>query len=258
MTYKTFFLFIAALGLLSCGTKNVVKSSGGTTDLATAKVISKHYESAPDFNTLAARLKVGYEDNKQAQNVSVSLRIKKDEAIWMSANILGIPLAKVLITPNSVKYYEKISKSYFDGDFRLLSEVVGTELDFQKVQNLLLAQTLYDLRAEAYAMETSQRGYILQPKNQFEMFTRLFLLDPNNYKAQAQQLVNEKANQSAIVTYKSYQEVSGQLFPNNINIVANDNNKTTLIDITYRQIDLNVDVRFPFRIPDGYDEIIMN
>ena len=90
------------------------------------------------------------------------------------------------------------------------------------------------------------------------MFTRLFLLDPNNYKAQAQQLVNEKANQSAIVTYKSYQEVSGQLFPNNISIVANDNNKTTLIDITYRQIDLNVDVRFPFRIPDGYDEIIMN
>ena len=255
MTYKPLLSLCIILILMSCGSKRLVSETSGTTDLATANVIKKHYENAVSFETLAGRLKVRYQDEKQTQNVSVSIRMQKDKAIWMSANILGIPLAKVLITPNSVKYYEKISGSYFDGDFRLLSDVLGTELDFNKVQNILLGQTIYDLRQEPYILETSDRGYVLQPKKQFDLFTRLFLLNASTYKTEAQQLVNNNENQSAIVTYPTYQTISGQVFPNEINIVANQNNKNTLIDIEYRSVELNVDVSFPFSIPSGYDEV---
>lgn len=251
-------VFVSLITLSGCSTKKIVATTGGTSNLATSKVIIKHYENAVNFKTLAGRLKVRYEDEKTTQSVAVSLRIQKDEAIWLSASILGIPLAKVLITPNNVKYYEKVSGSYFDGDFSLLSEVVGTELDFQKVQNLLLGQAIYDLRQEAYTMTTSDRGYVLEPKKQLQLFTRLFLLNPTTYKAEAQQLLNPAKNQSAIVTYSSYQNIEGQIFPNIINIVANDDGNNTRIDITYRSAEFNVDVNFPFDIPDGYNKIEIN
>ena len=154
-----------------------------------------------------------------------------------------------------VSVQSKFEGSYFDGDFRLLSDVLGTELDFNKVQNILLGQTIYDLRQEPYILETSDRGYVLQPKKQFDLFTRLFLLNASTYKTEAQQLVNNNENQSAIVTYPTYQTISDQVFPNEINIVANQNNKNTLIDIEYRSVEFNVDVSFPFSIPSGYDEI---
>ncbi len=98
--------------------------------------------------------------------MTVNFRMKKDDTIWMSGQLLGIPLAKVMITPNSVQFYEKITRTYFDGDFRLLSDLLGTPLDFQKVQNLLLGQTIYDLREERYQLTESARGYQLKPVEQ--------------------------------------------------------------------------------------------
>ena len=255
MRIKLIFASLSVFLLMSCGAKKLVSSTGSTTNLATSKVIAKHYENAVKFKTLAGRLKVRYQDEKQTQNVSVSLRMEKDKTIWMSGNLLGIPLAKVLITQDRVQYYEKITGTYFDGDYSLLSDIVGTPLDFEKVQNILLGQAVYDLRTEAYTLETSGRGYVLEPKSQFELFSRLFLLNPATYKAEAQQLVKSTDNQSAIINYPTYQTIGGQVFPNQISVVANADNKSTLIDLEYRNVEFDVRVSFPFSIPDGYDEI---
>ena len=103
MTYKPLLSFCIILILMSCGSKKLVSETSGTTDLATANVIKKHYENAVSFETLAGRLKVRYQDEKQTQNVSVSIRMEKDKAIWMSANILGIPLLRTASIPKKNK-----------------------------------------------------------------------------------------------------------------------------------------------------------
>jgi hypothetical protein len=47
-------------------------------------------------------------------------------------------MAKASITPTSVSYYEKIKGTYFEGDFSALSQWLGTDLDYNKIQNMLL------------------------------------------------------------------------------------------------------------------------
>ncbi len=180
--------------------------------------------------------------------------MKKNDTIWMSGQLLGIPLAKVMITPNSVQFYEKITKTYFDGDFSLLSDLLGTPLDYEKVQNLLLGQTIYDLRDERYKLTESARGYQLQPVQE-NFLKRMFLLDAGNFKALAQQLGQERENRNVTVTYPEYQKVQGQLFPSQIKIIASEGSQNTLIDMSFRNIEFNVPVSFPFSIPSGYEEI---
>src|SRR5690606_19315488 len=111
--------------------------------------------------------------------------------IWLSAQLLGIPLAKALITRDRVSYFEKIGGTYFDGDYSLISQWLGTPLDFDKLQNLLLGQTIYDLREDRYMLTESTRGYQLVPSNEAEAIKKMFLLDPQNFKATAQQLSQE-------------------------------------------------------------------
>ena len=82
MTYRPLLSLCIVLILMSCGSKKLVSETSGTTDLATANVINKHYENAVSFETLAGRLKVRYQDEKQTQNVSVSMR-KFQEVILM-------------------------------------------------------------------------------------------------------------------------------------------------------------------------------
>lgn len=178
------------------------------------------------------------------------------DTIWLSASVLNFPLAKVLITPESVKYYEKIGGTYFDGDFSLLSRLLGTPLDFQKVQNLLIGQTIYDLRTGGYKLTESARGYQLEPSAE-DFIQKMFLLDTKNFRTVAQQLSQVGKARSVTVTYPEYQEAGGRVFPKQIKIIANHDRSNTQVDMEFRSLEFDVPVRFPFDIPSGYDEIIL-
>lgn len=247
-------IFLLLLIISSCGPKKAKMGTVAPEDAAVAAVVDRHYANEVDFETLQGKLAIQYQDKERSQSVNVSFRMKKDDTIWMSGNLLGIPLAKVLITPHSVQFYEKITRTYFDGDFRLLSDVLGTPLDYQKVQNLLLGQTIYDLRSERYKLTESSRGYQLEP-TQENFLKKMFLLDAGNFKAVAQQLGQPNENRSVTVTYPEYQKISGQIFPGQIKILANDGPDNTKIDLAFKSVDFNVPVSFPFSIPSGYDEI---
>lgn len=250
-------LLLTLVILSSCGSgRTPTMGTAPAEDAAVAAVVKNHYENEADFETAQGRLRVQFQNESQNQTVTVTYRIKKDETIWMSAQLMGFPLAKVMITPKSVQFYEKISGTYFDGDFSLLSDLLGTPLDFDKVQNLLMGQTIYDLREERYRLTESSRGYQLAPARE-EGIKKLFLLDGGNYKALAQQLSQEGASRGVTVTYPSYQTVNQQIFPQEIKIVANEGSSNTQIDMQFRSVEFNAPVSFPFSIPSGSDEIII-
>jgi len=245
-----FFLIL----LSSCkSAKNV--SSTEVKKIKAEKIIANHYNQAFNFTTLNAKVKVKYQDAKQTFNPNVTLRLEKDKKIWVSAKLLGITLAKALITPEEVKYYEKINNTYFEGDFKLLSNWLGTELDFDKVQQLLLGQAFFNLRDDKYISGVQNQKYVLQPKKEFELFKRLFLVNPDNFKMAVQRLKQPDKNRDLTITYKEYQKVGNQFFPKEIDIQALDDAEQTLITIEYRTVDYNVKVGFPFKIPSGYEQV---
>jgi len=111
-------------------------------NISTKKIINNHYNSNFDQKTINAKINAKFKDDKTSVSFSIKLRLEKDKTIWMSATKFGFPVAKVKITPNRVVYYEKMKRTFFDGDFSLLSEWLGTELDYEKVQNILLGQAV--------------------------------------------------------------------------------------------------------------------
>jgi 3-isopropylmalate dehydratase small subunit len=49
--------------------------------------------------------------------------------------------------------------------------------------------------------------------------------------------------------------VNKEIVPEVINIVAVEDNSEVKIDLEYKSVSLNEDIRFPFEIPSGYKEI---
>ena len=132
---KSFLYTVLALLVFSCKSAKVVSDGEIDDRLSSKAVIKAHYQNQLNFNTLSGKVKIDYSDGDASQSFTVSLRMKKDEAIWMSAP-LGI--VKAYITPDRVSFYNKLQNEYFDGDFSYLSDLLGTEVDFSIVQNLLL------------------------------------------------------------------------------------------------------------------------
>ena len=100
--------------LISCSAKKTVIAETVANDKITAdKIIENHYKNKLNFKTLYIKSNVNYKDPNQSQNVTAEIKIKKDEIILVSIRILGITMAKALITPEKVQYYEKINSNYF-------------------------------------------------------------------------------------------------------------------------------------------------
>ncbi|AVR44877.1 DUF4292 domain-containing protein [Christiangramia fulva] len=256
MLRKVTILLMISVFVVSCGSRRGINRKIATRDAEAVSVIRKHYKTETDFKTANGKLRAVYQDENKSQAITLTFRMEKDKAIWMSASVLGFPVAKAYITPEQVSYYEKVNQTYFKGDFSLVSDFLGTPLDFQKLQNLLIGQAIYDLRDEEYDFSTSPRGFQFVADD--ALIKKMFLLDPATFKAQAQQLVQQQENRSLTVTYSDYQKVDGFIFPEKIKIIANEGGDNTNIELTYRSVKFNEDVSFPFEIPSGYEETSLN
>lgn len=251
----TYFL-VLMIFIGSCKTnKSTVGES--TRIMSANKVIKNHYGN--DFNkeTITARLKVKYSGKSNLPGVTASLRLKKDETIWVSLTKLGFPIGKALITKNKVSYYEKINRTYFEGDFKLLSNWLGTDLDFEKVQNLLLGQAILNLKEEKYDVDFQENNYLLKPKRANDLFDILFMINPLNFKINKQQVTESDKGKTLTIEYRDYEKIENEIFPRNILINALDGRYNTTVNVDYRSIEFNKTVNFPFTIPKGYKEIVL-
>ncbi|WP_246085311.1 DUF4292 domain-containing protein [Paucihalobacter ruber] len=259
MTKASFFLKLMVVLFLtvlsSCKTAKTVLSSGEIdSDLSVKQLIKSTQKQEANFKTLQSKLDLEYTEGKKSQSFNLTLRIEKDKAIWISAT-LG--LARALITPDKVQFYDKLNNQFFDGDYKILSEILGTELDFFQVQSLLLGESILNLSKDTYMLSSTNNSYSLSPKKQKALYNLMLLFNPSHFKMDGFMISQPLENRQLNAQYKKYQIVKNQLFPEEIEILANQDNEEVVIKLEMKSISLNEDLRFPFRIPNGFKEIVL-
>ncbi|WP_136482605.1 DUF4292 domain-containing protein [Cognatitamlana onchidii] len=237
---------------VSCKSVKTARAGEANFKLSTRQLIKENSRQAANFETLQAKLKINIIQKGKSQTHSVSFRAKKDEVLWINATFSVI---RAMVTPEKVSFYNKLDNTCFEGDFKYLSDLLGTELDFEKVQNLLFAETLYPLKSSEYSSEVDGESYIVQPKEQQALFEIFFLLYPTNFKVKSQQISQPKTFRHLQIDYLSYQEIGAQLIPEKIKVIAVEANEETIINLEYKNVSLNEALRFPFKIPAGFKKI---
>lgn len=242
--------------LIGCKSKQSVATASANENTEVSKVIKGHYKNEHDFTTLNIRANAKYEDEKQSHSMNADIRIKKDEIIWINIKFLGIPMAKAMITPTKVSYYEKINNTYFEGDFSMLSNWLGTDLDFNKVQNLFLGKAIDDLTKDKWVSEVVEKMFKLSLPNSSDI-AKEFYFEGANYLLKKETITQASQNRNLEIRYPSFKEEKGMFLPNEINIKAEQKNKVT-IDIEYKNTTFNENLSYPFSIPSGYTAIEIN
>ena len=49
--------------------------------------------------------------------------MESKKKLWLSCTMI-IPIAKLLVTPNKVSFYEKFQKTYFEGNYDLINTTI--------------------------------------------------------------------------------------------------------------------------------------
>ena len=255
MIKPLYYIALISVLLISCKAAKSVKDTGATTPLSTTEIITTHQSKKLTISTLKAAPSISLKTADNEEKYTASLRIKKDEKIWLSIGKMGIPGAKLLITPTKVQYYNKIDHTYFDGDYAIINSWLGTDLNFTQLQAVLIGESMFTLEPTQYDSEVLNDGYLLKPEMQNPLIEHYITINPSNFKLKTQEISQPKELRIFTVDYYSYQNVSEQLVPLLINMTMVENTSETQIDITYRNVSLNQELRFPFKIPSNYKEI---
>jgi hypothetical protein len=241
------FLFIFS----ACKKQNVPVSSS-----AAPERIDKVNVRNLDFQTFSARGRMQLEEadgSKVASNLS--LRIRKDSIIWASVVPgLGIEVARLRITPDSVHLVNRLNKTYFAGDYSLIREKFKVDVNFALVQAILLGNYLPGDPSQEKVMSEPPLQHIR--REQASMLIDQFL-DLVDFKLKKLTIRDQQTNNALNVDYSAFESVEGNSFARSARIVVQQNNGTetkgTTAALEYNKISLNeTGLSFPFSIPQGY------
>lgn len=251
LTYIIAAIIIGVLGQ-SCKSKKIVGEGTVNESLTVRKVVKNHETNALDVKTVRGKLAIDFDNGDNSQSFSVNYRMEKDKAIWLSA---AFGVVKAYITPQNVSFYNKLDNTYFNGDYSYISNVLGTPINFDQLQNVLLGQAITPLQPNNLSLVIQDNKYVLKPEQQQALYKQLFFIEPMYFKIASQQIAQPEAQRLLTINYSDYQMVDGQAFPDKIIATAQEKNNTTTITLEYKNIEFNAPVSFPFEIPSGYSPI---
>lgn len=250
-------VLLLSVVLFSCKAKMAtIGESDATTSLSASKIIRNHYKNTRDYKSMYIKASARYQDSKQTQNVTAEIRIKKNEAILVSIRFLGITMAKALITPKEVKYYEKINGEFFEGDFTTLSKWLGTDLDYYKVQNLLTGEALDNLNEGSFKASIEDKLYKLNGSS--NNVDKTFSFEAENFLIKKQQIRQTDKDRYLEITYPSHTQYNTIILPTALLIEAQQEKSKNNINISYNSVTFDEDFSIPYSVPEGYKQIFIN
>lgn len=241
---KVVYLMIA-LTLAGCGSVQNASTVANPQAKKNA-VIKAHKASRTDFYTLKSKMSVRYEDDKQSRSVSVELRMQQGEKIWMSVRFVGFTAAKLLVTPDRVQFYEKLTNTSFDGDFTLISDFLGEPLNYQQLEDLLLGQAVESLQSKDFIIADNSYQFL-----QGEIVKKLFKIRPDYFKLKEQSISKESEESYLLITYPEYQKIDGKFLPKDISLDAQRRGKRSQIDFSLKRVSFDEELSFPFSFPSN-------
>lgn len=249
---KYFGLILLVL-LASCKTVQPTLTETKAKDtLSAAVIVDRHYQNPKLFSTLYIKSSVHYESDKDSQNMTAEIKIKKDEKILISVRFLGITMAKALITPSKVSYYEKMNNTYFEGDFSTLSHWLGTPVNYNSLQNLFLARAFEDLKSKTLnASIDSDKLYRVEDLTNPEI-TKIYTFESGQCRIKKEQFIQNQKQQSLQVVYSGEAAYGVMSLPTGIIVDALQPGGKMHMDIDFNHLTIDEELSFPYNVPEGY------
>ena len=275
MKRSKYLILIIILGFSSCALKKEYVIGDGKRVTA-KKIVKIINENEHEIKTFQARARIDYFRKNKVKTNTATIRILSGEKIWISAPLGAI---RLLITNDSIKYYNKLERNYIKTSFAYIENIIGLNITYEMLEKLLFGQPVLALNPKDFAkklnMENSQyedklRSYIFKKLIDYEgtQLQGLFYVNPYNFKLNSQKFFdyNDKTTSSIgavsndiqktfSINYKAYNSINKHIYPRKILFLDWDNKS---INIDMKSVIIDKKLNIPFRIPKGYSQVIVD
>lgn len=236
---------------------------------STRTLIRNLKENELQFTWLTGKANVTSMIEEKEENFDIRFSIRKDSAMLVTIQyLLGLQVAKVLITKDSVKFVNYIQKTYFKGDFNYINELLSADLDFDLLQAVLFGNSA-DFKDEEsklkpiadrtnckYLLSTERKRRLKRLQNGAETSAALQTISllPETFKICSNEFIDPATNRKFIANYSSFTKKDSVYAPYHVDIDIIAQKKAN-IKIDYVRIEKNSPQKLSLSIPAKYDPI---
>lgn len=269
-----FFVVLLFFSVMTITTLPSCKTSGKTVKIKEEKKTED--KSAPDLqslieqhsftaNSMSAKASVRYKtatgDNTE---FNINMRMLKDSAIWISISpLLGIEVARVMLTPDSVMYMDRMNNKYALNNYNYLNRMFDVNVDFEIIQGILTGNLFAYKKNKFNSVYLEDQYYILSTLSKKKLQRSLedidinrpvvqdMYIDPSTYRIIRLQIEDHRSGKMLQTSYSDHRETITGLFPHRLVTIVKAGEQVD-VDIQYQKLNINETVTFPFKIPSGY------
>ena len=208
-----------------------------------------------------------------------TMKIQKDSLILITitAPVGGIEVARLLVTPDSVKMIDRLKKRYFIDDFGFFADKLNMELDFNSFQSILtnsLFSVVNNEKEKAFIRNfdgkivdnkyifVSEKARKIDRKLKKDKIRKLnrfgyqrFDIDPSLMRI-TDVLVKEFDDARNIsIKYRDFTPFENRKFPQRLSFEVQDPKHLLSCNVKFNKISFNEKLRFSFKISDKYERI---
>ncbi len=260
LTYALWFLALVLI-VSSCSVK---KETSNIRMLSANHIVKEVEDNKFEFDNLEAKFNVNILDEKGRNEMGLKgqLRMQNDSVIWVSLSLkLGVEMARVMITEDSVKFINRTKKTYFATNIDGLDSIIENPLLL--VQGLLVGNDVH-IRDNKYQVEIENDMYKLMTiyKSEIEKkqtIVKNIYIAPESFKMRKYE-INSKyvinniiRSMTSSLSYDDFKNVNNKLIPSKI--LFEDSSLDGIIEIDYTEMKVGEKLEFPFNVSKKYSKI---
>jgi hypothetical protein len=285
----SFFLIVclALLGLSSCRTAKVsTKGDVAIKPISTNKLLRNIENNAFKYDHLAIKkISCQFDNGKSKTSFKASILAEENKRITVMLSKLNIPVGRLWLTPDSVKFINYMEDTYFIDDYSYLSSLLDMDLDFE-LFNAIISNNILALRGEKnepnnpeYETKIDSGYYVLESvtmlknkrKNQNDRVRRnvrkqkqiitdapvqqLIYVDPETYKLRKVN-VNDPANSRNLnIGFSEYTLLEKQLYPGAIDLNFASPESMMQLKVKLSGFSLEKENEVRFKVPEKYTRV---
>jgi hypothetical protein len=280
--------FVLAIAISSCKAPREIKTEH-VKPIGTAKLLKSIESTSLTYEYLnIGRINCQFATNSSRTTFRVSVKAIRDEKILASITKLNIPVARVLLTPDSVIYVSYIDRKYFTDDYTYLSNFLNIDLDFEILQ-AFLSNSAFSYRNDkkdkdfrSFNTSVEDGKYVLQSEREQKVmrlgekaspnkldrrFKRLdenalilqkMYFNPENF-ALVRLLISDKTNNRvAEVNFSDFVELNGKDYPGAIDAKLVTEEEKVELSVQMSSFSTEKPDPFHLKIPENYENIKVN
>jgi hypothetical protein len=220
------------------------------------------------YEYISARFSASFYQNKNRTSFSGQLRIHKDSIIWVSISpALGIEMARIMITNDSILYMNRLDNTYFISDFDYINTKINSTLDFDMLQSFLTGNdfSFYEnssfkagIDNLQYTLTTTGRRKLkryVRNNNEISIPVQYLWPNPETFKINRVLIRELTPNGRKLEGVYIYETQGERLIPKELNFNLETLDNKNSIELKYTKFETPDKLSFPFKIPDKYSRV---